>query len=125
MKSPAAYIEDREEFCRRRGLPGVQVRHMNTKRTSNVILSLDGIEIGQRNELLRRGKVVSISFILPELRVSSPTYVIRVDGLWVSSPTDTRTTNPHLAACWREQDLPAARSIAAMVGGVVELLGGR
>ena len=71
MKSPAAYIKDREEFCRRRGLPGVVVRHMNTKRTSDVILSLDGIEIGQKNEIMRRGKVVSISFILPELIMES------------------------------------------------------
>jgi hypothetical protein len=40
---------------------------MNTKRTSDVILTIDGIEVGQRNEVLLRGKVVSITFLLPTM----------------------------------------------------------
>ena len=67
MKVPAEYLKDREEFCRRRGLPGVWVRHMNTKRTSDVVLSLGGLEIGTRTEIKRRGRVVSITFHLPPM----------------------------------------------------------
>lgn len=45
--------------------------------------------------------------------------IIRLpDGRYVGSPTSTRTPNPNLAASWREGD-PAARSLAARLGGEV------
>jgi len=47
-------------------------------------------------------------------------YRIRLGGEWVSSPTNTRTTNPARAATWREVELKDAERFAASVGGTVE-----
>lgn len=83
MKSPAEYIADRNEFSRRRGLPGVRVEHMTTKRTADVILKLDGVVIGHKTEILKRGKVVSIDFVLPSMEGASwpraPTHDVNRD----------------------------------------------
>jgi len=67
MKQPAEYIADRNEFARRRSLPGVRVEHASTKRTTDVYLYLDGRVIGQKTEITKRGRVVSIDFVLPAL----------------------------------------------------------
>jgi hypothetical protein len=47
-------------------------------------------------------------------------HVVRVGSDYVSSPTDKRTRNPHLAATFdTEQD---ARDVARVVGGMYERL---
>mgnify|MGYP001599043972 CR=1 FL=1 len=53
--------------------------------------------------------------------VKQKLYVIRVSEGFVGSPTDTRTTNPHLAATWREVELLDAERVATYVGGTVEI----
>lgn len=47
-------------------------------------------------------------------------YRVRVGTEFVSSPTNTRTTAPALAATWREVELMDAERFAASVGGTVE-----
>lgn len=59
--------EQTTEFQRRRDLPGVEVRYMTTKRSSDVVLSLMGREIAAKHETLTRGKVVSTMYILPQM----------------------------------------------------------
>lgn len=59
--------EQATEFQRRRNLPHVQVRYMFTKRTTDVVLSRCGVELGSRTDLLKRGKVVSSQYVLPVL----------------------------------------------------------
>lgn len=58
---------DATEFQRRRNMPHVQVRHMSAGRTFDVVLSIQGIEIGSRCDLLKRGNVVSRTYVLPSL----------------------------------------------------------
>jgi hypothetical protein len=55
------------EWQRRRNLPGVQVRYMNTKRASDTVLSLLGRELGTKTTIYKRGKVSQVSFHLPEI----------------------------------------------------------
>lgn len=45
---------------------------------------------------------------------------IRVGNAWVSSPTDTRTTNPHLVATWSLSERAEAEAIARHLSGTVE-----
>jgi len=59
--------EQETEFYRRRGLPNVNVRQCSTKRTFDVFLSYCGKEYGSKHEVLKRGKVVSTTYILPEI----------------------------------------------------------
>lgn len=40
---------------------------MTTKRTADVVLKLDGRIIGHRTEITKRGRVVSITFVLPTM----------------------------------------------------------
>lgn len=58
---------DATEWTRRRSLPYVEVHYMFTKKTSTVVLSLLGKEIGSKTETTKRGKVVSTLFVLPTL----------------------------------------------------------
>lgn len=60
-------MSDETEFQRRRNMPGVEVRYMSAGRTFDVVLSLCGREIGWRTDILKRGKVVSSTFILPKM----------------------------------------------------------
>ncbi len=55
------------EFFRRRSLPGVQVRRMFTTRTTDLVLSHTGRELGSRTEVTKRGKAVSVLYVLPAL----------------------------------------------------------
>jgi hypothetical protein len=55
------------EFFRRRSLPGVQVRRMFTDRVSDLVLSHTGRDLGSRTEVTKRGKVVSVLYVLPAL----------------------------------------------------------
>jgi hypothetical protein len=55
------------EFFRRRSLPGVQVRRMFAARVSDLVLSHTGRELGLRTEVTKRGKVVSVLYVLPAL----------------------------------------------------------
>ncbi len=59
--------KEETEFSRRRSMPYANVVHMNTKRTSDVLVRLGGKTIAARSEYLKRGKVVSVSYFLPEL----------------------------------------------------------
>lgn len=60
-------IADATEFSRRHSLPHVEVRHMSTKNTMDVVLTLGGREIGSKTEITKRGKVVQTLFVLPAL----------------------------------------------------------
>jgi hypothetical protein len=55
------------EFSRRRNLPYVEVRHMNSKACSTVTLSHTGRDLGSKITTYKRGKVVTTHYYLPEL----------------------------------------------------------
>lgn len=55
------------EWQRRRNLPGVQVRYMNTKRVSDTVLTLMGRELGTKTTVYKRGKVSQVSYYLPPI----------------------------------------------------------
>lgn len=55
------------EFSRRRSLPYVVVSHDTEKRFQAVTLRLGGVLIGERLDLIKRGKVVRSHFTLPEM----------------------------------------------------------
>jgi len=59
--------EQATEFQRRRDIPGVVVRHMNAGRTSDVVISLCGKELGQKTTIYTRNKVSQVSYYLPKL----------------------------------------------------------
>lgn len=60
-------IEKATEFSRRRNLKGVTVRHMATKRTLDVCLSLCGKDLGSMTHVYTRGKVTQTLIVLPTL----------------------------------------------------------
>jgi hypothetical protein len=64
---PATNISEETEFQRRRSLPYVEAHRIGSKRTFEVQLSLGGKVIGNRLELIKRNKVVSVTFFLPTL----------------------------------------------------------
>jgi hypothetical protein len=66
VKSPEERAHE-AEFFRRRSLPGVQVRRMFTARVSDLVLSHTGRDLGSRTEVTKRGKVVSVLYVLPAL----------------------------------------------------------
>lgn len=59
---------DEKEFERRRGLPGVDVQRMKAGRTFDVVLKLNGKEIGTKSEISKRGKVAQTVYHLPPMR---------------------------------------------------------
>lgn len=59
--------EQETEFYRRRSLPGVSVRQCSTARCFDVFLSYCGQEYGSKHEMLKRGKVVSTTYVLPSI----------------------------------------------------------
>lgn len=67
----AEELRQETEFARRRGLPGVEVRHMKAGRTFDVVLSLMGVDIGWMTEITTRGKVSSVTYFLPEMKVGA------------------------------------------------------
>lgn len=67
MRRNGAPEDDAREFSRRRNMVGTTVRHMPAGRTFSVVLSNRGSEIGERTDILKRGKVVSSTYYLPPL----------------------------------------------------------
>lgn len=59
--------EQAAEFQRRRNLVGTEVRYISEKRGFNVYLSNRGTDLGSRHDHLKRGKVVSVSYVLPKV----------------------------------------------------------
>lgn len=59
--------EQAAEFQRRRNLVGTEVRYISEKRGFNVYLSNRGTDLGSRHDYLERGKVVSVSYVLPRV----------------------------------------------------------
>lgn len=55
------------EFSRRRSIPGCEARIMSTARSQDVVLTCLGVEIGSMTKLFKRGKVVSVLYVLPPL----------------------------------------------------------
>lgn len=60
-------MDQATEFSRRRGLPYAQVVHMTAGRSADVVVSLGGKVIASKTEMLKRGKVVSVTYVLPPL----------------------------------------------------------
>jgi hypothetical protein len=58
--------EQASEFERRRNLPGVRVERLCAARMFDVIVTLNGRTIAHKTESLKRGKVVSTAYFLPE-----------------------------------------------------------
>jgi hypothetical protein len=58
--------EQASEFERRRNLPGVRVERLCAARMFDVIVTLNGRTIAHRTESLKRGKIVSTTYFLPE-----------------------------------------------------------
>ncbi len=66
--SDEEHKKEETEFSRRRNMSTVtEVQHMNTKRTSDVLVKVGGKTIAARSEYLKRGKVVTTSYFLPDL----------------------------------------------------------
>jgi hypothetical protein len=61
--------EQAAEFQRRRNLVGTTVRYISEKRSFNVYLSNRGTELGSRTDILKRGKVVSVLYFLPPVKL--------------------------------------------------------
>jgi hypothetical protein len=59
--------EKETEFYRRRNLPHVEVRYMGNGRTFDMFLYLCGKDLGSKTEITKRGKVVSVLYVLPKL----------------------------------------------------------
>lgn len=55
---------DAAEFQRRRNLPHVEIRRMFTESTSDIHLSLGGVDLGSRHDTWKHGKVVSTHYVL-------------------------------------------------------------
>ncbi len=53
------------EFYRRYGLPGCAVRYLDGG--AMIELKVSGIEVGTKTTILKRGRVVSILYVLPSL----------------------------------------------------------
>ena len=63
-KNPA----EATEFQRRRDLPYVEVRYFHGKRYNTTELTMRGTTIGSKTDSLKRGKVVSTTYFLPEFQ---------------------------------------------------------
>lgn len=59
--------EQDREFNRRSNLPHVEVRRMYGRRYKIVSLSYCGIDLGARHDDVKRGKVISSTYILPPM----------------------------------------------------------
>ena len=60
-------LEQATEWQRRRNLPGVDVRRMFTKRTTDIVLSICGREIASRIEITKRDKIVQTLYIFSNM----------------------------------------------------------
>jgi hypothetical protein len=59
-------LSQEAEWVARRNRAG-QVRHMSGARYMTTVISDRGTELGERTEILKRGKVVSVIYVLPRL----------------------------------------------------------
>ncbi len=56
------------EFYRRANFPGATMRYMTSgPNVFDVFLSALGVELGSKTEIKKRGKVVSVLYVLPSL----------------------------------------------------------